>query len=213
MKKRIAIIAVLILIGLLFVGPVFGKTNDSIVLGEADESNTFSITASQTLIDLISNIGTRFVLEFADAKQDFSMTTPASELFSLINQIEDRFVIEFADKANFIPISYPKSIINDTTPPIISNIVAQPSDIITWTTDEYATSTVIYGINTVGDIGEVSDPLFTKQHEIPLPGLTPGVTYIYQVRSTDRSGNTRTSSVQSYTPQETIFIYLPITKK
>jgi hypothetical protein len=210
MKKRISIILFFLLIGLLFVVPVFGKTSNGFVLEGADDSNTFTITSSQTLLDLVSSIGTRIVLEYADGKNEFAINLPPSELSLLLNQIAPRFILEYSDKAKFTPLTYPKSIINDTNPPVITNVTALDTDIITWTTDEYSTSTVIYGINTVGDIGEISNSLFTKQHNIPLPGLTPGITYKYQVRSTDRSGNTSTSNTYSYTPKVTFYIYLPL---
>jgi len=54
----------------------------------------------------------------------------------------------------------------------------------------------------------VSDPLYAKQHEITLTGLTMGTTYYYKVCSTDRSGNTATSSEHSLTAQ--IPVYLPL---
>lgn len=212
MKKRIFLISFCLLIGLSFVVPVTGQTGN-IVLEGADESNTLSLTPSQTLINLVSDIGTRFVIEFSDAKHVFPLTSPPSEFFTLLEQVANRFVFQYANEANFIPVSYPKSIINDTSSPVIGSVAAQGNGIVTWTTDEFATSTVIYGTNLVVDTVEITDPLFTKQHRVVLTGLTPGEEYSYRVRSTDRSGNTSTSSEYSFTPQVSRSIYIPIVNR
>ena len=81
--------------------------------------------------------------------------------------------------------------------------------IITWATDEFATSTVLYGTQPGVYSQTVSDPLYTKQHSITLTGLPPGtMPYYYVVRSTDRSGNTATSSEYTFNTQP--FVYLPL---
>ena len=212
MKKNIFLISFSLLIWLSIVLPVSGQSG-SIVLERADESNTLSLTPSQTLINLVSDIGTRFVVEFSDAKHEFPLTSPPSGFFTLLEQVANRFVFQYANETNVIPVSYPKSIINDTSPPIISSVAAQSIGIITWKTDEYATSSVIYGTNTVVGLGEIIDPLYTKQHQVTLTGLTPGVTYKYKARSTDRSGNTRTSNEYSFTAQVSLSIYMPIVNR
>lgn len=209
MKTRIFIILLLILFAFSIVIPVSGQSG-SIVLGGADESNTFSMTSSQPLITLISNIGARFVIEFADAKHEFPLISPPTGLFTLIDQVANRFVLQYANDTNMIPVTFPKSIINDKTPPKISTVSAQGMGIITWTTDEYATSKVIYEPTIVADTVEINNPLFTKQHQVMLTGLTPGQEYTYRVSSTDRSGNTSTSSEFNFAPQESLTTYLPI---
>ena len=81
--------------------------------------------------------------------------------------------------------------------------------IITWATDEFATSTVLYGTQPGVYSQTVSDPLYTEQHKITLTGLPPGtIPYYYVVRSTDRSGNTATSSEYTFNTQP--FVYLPL---
>ncbi|MFO7742640.1 MAG: DNRLRE domain-containing protein, partial [Anaerolineae bacterium] len=82
----------------------------------------------------------------------------------------------------------------DTTPP---QIVAGPTvaelgateAVITWETDEVATSVVRY--DTVARLTrfEETGPAATMGHEVVLEGLTPSTTYHYIVRSTDAAGN------------------------
>lgn len=88
----------------------------------------------------------------------------------------------------------------DTTPPIIANVsatdVTETTAIITWTTDEPATSRVEWRPAP----GSCNGPLWilTKEesqlvtsHSIILKqaGLGPGSTYIYWVQSKDANGN------------------------
>lgn len=209
MKKIFLLLSIFILVGLAIVHPVSGQSG-SIVLNGADESNTYSMTSSQSLSTLISNIGARFVIEFADGKHEFPLISPPPRLFTLINQVENRFVLQYANDTNMIHVSFPKLIINDNIPPQISAVSAKGMGVITWTTDEYATSTIIYEPVIVADDIEISNPLFTKQHQIMLTGLTPGQKYTYRVSSTDRSGNTSTSSEFNFEPQESLTTYLPI---
>jgi hypothetical protein len=84
----------------------------------------------------------------------------------------------------------------DTTAPIISAVNANPGSttaIITWTTDENATSRVDYGTSSSSLTLNVSDSTLTTTHSITLPGLTPGTTYFYRVTSADAANNSTTS--------------------
>ena len=134
-------------------------------------------------------------------------------LLDKFSEVATRIIVQFADNLNQMSMTYPIELFDDNTPPNISNVSAKGMGIITWTTDEYATSTVIYGTQLVEDSGEISDPLYTKQHQVSLPGLTPGTTYYYQVRSTDRSDNTSTSKQHSFTAQVSLSIYIPIVSR
>ena len=125
-----------------------------------------------------------------------------------------RFVFEFAKANRYITLSFPVDLINDTTPPQGSNITVRPagetSTTITWTTDEYADSTVKCGTQPGNYTMTFSDPLYVKQHSITLTGLTPGTTYYCICRSTDQSGNTYQSQEFSFEQAEETFIYLPL---
>jgi peroxiredoxin len=84
----------------------------------------------------------------------------------------------------------------DETPPAISGInvsnITESSAIITWQTDETATSQVNYGkTETYGST--MLDEKLTIPHTVTLTGLDDGTTYNFQVISKDSSGNTATS--------------------
>ena len=91
---------------------------------------------------------------------------------------------------------------NDTTPPVISNINANPTHNtceITWSTDEPASSVVVYGTSSSNlDKQKVSSG-YTTSHSVTLTGLTPETTYYYRVKSADQSGNQSNSDVYSFT--------------
>ena len=52
---------------------------------------------------------------------------------------------------------------------------------------------------------------YAKVHEVTLPGLTPGVTYFYQIVATDLSGNQTTSPVYQIAGE--LRLYLPAVRK
>jgi hypothetical protein len=86
----------------------------------------------------------------------------------------------------------------DTTPPVISAIVAAPADdgqnaTITWTTDEGSTSHVDYGTSSGALTSSVNDNSIVRSHSMPLTGLTPMTTYYYRVTSVDAFANSGTS--------------------
>ena len=101
----------------------------------------------------------------------------------------------------------------DTTPPKISKVAHDTTDptetsaIITWVTDEPASSQVVYG--TVASYGSVSpstpqhDPSSgtsegVTNHSVTLSGLTKGTTYHYKVKSKDAAGNLAESSDRTF---------------
>ena len=95
----------------------------------------------------------------------------------------------------------------DITPPTISNVLASVADnttvIISWETDELASSQVEYG--TTDAYGSLSpstpqnDPSSgtstgVVNHSITLSGLETNTTYYYRVKSKDAAGNEATST-------------------
>jgi len=85
----------------------------------------------------------------------------------------------------------------DTTPPsITAGPAAAPGDcsaVITWTTDEPATSVVGYGLS--GSYGQNANVAgLTRNHSVTLSGLSSGILYHYKVSSADSAGNGPTQS-------------------
>ena len=90
----------------------------------------------------------------------------------------------------------------DTTAPVISVVQNTPTSIsavITWLTDEAATSAVLYGIDSNNMTGQASTDGLTTSHTVTLTNLDPSTTYYYKLQSTDISNNTATGAVLSFT--------------
>ncbi|MFQ5598287.1 MAG: hypothetical protein ACE5GK_09580, partial [Nitrospiria bacterium] len=90
----------------------------------------------------------------------------------------------------------------DTTPPAISGIttsnITAVGAVITWTTDEGATSKVEYGTTSAYGSSSSNTTLVTG-HSRTLSGLSDATTYRYRVVSQDAAGNTALSGDQTFT--------------
>ena len=94
----------------------------------------------------------------------------------------------------------------DETPPVIDELASSgttaTSTKITWSTDEEATSKVIYGTSTPltleNMIDMVSDGTLVTTHDQDVTGLTASTTYYYFAVSADAEGNAATSSEESF---------------
>lgn len=91
-------------------------------------------------------------------------------------------------------------------PPEISTVATQApgtsdtSIIISWSTDTYSTSQVLYGLssNNLDQETEV-DPILNKTHYVTISGLQPSTTYYYKVKSVDVYDNVSISEVKNFT--------------
>ena len=81
----------------------------------------------------------------------------------------------------------------DTTPPIITDIFVQVDNtgraLVTWTTDEPATTVVDYGLTSSYGSNQTSTSLVTN-HAVILQNLVLESTYHFRVTSADAAGNT-----------------------
>lgn len=85
----------------------------------------------------------------------------------------------------------------DTTPPVIKNVSSssetETGAIVTWTTNEPATSAIEYGKET--DYGlTASSAELTTEHSLTLGNLQPNTAYHFQVTSSDKVGNQASSA-------------------
>lgn len=90
----------------------------------------------------------------------------------------------------------------DETPPIISGVSAVPGSLsatINWTTDEAATTEVLYGTSPDSLDQTYSGSSLVMTHSASLTGLSALTTYYFRARSRDAAGNTSTTEVQSFT--------------
>ena len=96
----------------------------------------------------------------------------------------------------------------DVTPPGISNLSTSTVTIssinISWTTDEPATTQVLYSIdNSLSNLQGVTG--YATSHQVTLVGLSANTTYKFKVKSCDASNNCSLSATSTFTtsPQDT----------
>ncbi len=99
----------------------------------------------------------------------------------------------------------------DNVPPVISNVFSYArvtTAVITWETNEPATSQVEYGLtNQYGSLTPI-DIRLVRKHKVLITGLTPGTRYHFRVRSKDAAENEGMSddytfTTRSFGPQNT----------
>ena len=95
------------------------------------------------------------------------------------------------------------TVVNDTTPPVISAMravnVGPYGATITWTTNEASDSQVEYGPTTVYARSTARNASLVTSHPQTLSGLTAGTLYHYRVKSQDAAGNLATSGDGTFT--------------
>ncbi|MCG3110724.1 MAG: fibronectin type III domain-containing protein [Candidatus Manganitrophus sp. SB1] len=95
----------------------------------------------------------------------------------------------------------------DTTAPTLSNIaasnIASTSTVITWSTNETATSQVEYGTTTSYGASSALGATPVTSHSRTLSSLSPATTYNYRVISQDGAGNISVSGNRTFTTSAT----------
>lgn len=91
----------------------------------------------------------------------------------------------------------------DQTPPIITGLsvgsITDTSALVTWTTNELATTGVRFGPQGGAITGQAGVPGLRTSHSVLVTGLTPGTTYALYADSTDASGNTGAAGATPFT--------------
>jgi phosphodiesterase/alkaline phosphatase D-like protein len=91
----------------------------------------------------------------------------------------------------------------DTTPPVISGVTASnmsnTAGIITWATNESASSQVEYGTTTSYGSSTTLDSTLVSSHSSTLSSLTATTLYHYRVKSADAAGNLAVSGDNTFT--------------
>lgn len=169
---------------------------------------------SSALQGLFGQVQLRIFFLTANTNRHAGLSTPPAALQGLLSAVQPRVIIQAAKTNRSNALSYPIGLIGDSTPPQISAIagVRQGSTAtISWSTNEFATSTVLYGTQSGNLTQSVSDPLYIEQHQVALTGLSSGATYYYRVRSVDLSGNVAQSQERVLTAQA--FLFMPLIRR
>ncbi|MBE3137916.1 MAG: PGF-pre-PGF domain-containing protein [Thermoplasmata archaeon] len=107
------------------------------------------------------------------------------------------------DNAGNIATAVNDTIILDTAAPTFSSVssgsVSQTGATITWTTNEIATSQVLYGLTTSYGSHTTLDSTKVTSHSQAITGLSAGSTYHYKVASIDSAGNNGSSTDSTFT--------------
>jgi hypothetical protein len=194
---------------------LIAQTVPRIVFQHAYENRHITLAAvPSALRTLIDAVDARIVFQHAHANQHIALTPAPTALRNLVDAIAPRIVFQHAQANRSLALGYPIALVGDSTPPQVSQItVAALGDdgaLITWTTNEFADSTVQCGTLPGAYTMTFYDPLYVTQHAVTVTGLTVGTTYYCRCSSTDLSGNATLSQEFNFEQAETRFIYLPL---
>jgi len=104
----------------------------------------------------------------------------------------------------------------DTAPPVIMNVSVTPAQrgaTVRWTTDEPASSRVIYGQGlTLSLAASRGCGAAASSHQVDLGGLLPGAPHSYRVESRDGAGNVAVSETAFFTTRASslLTLYIPL---
>ncbi|MFZ2358686.1 MAG: fibronectin type III domain-containing protein [Anaerolineae bacterium] len=193
-------------------GSVTSSVGPRVLMANANTQRQVPLTGpTSALQGVFSQVQPRIVFLTANTNRHAGLSTPPTALQSLFSAVQPRVIIQAAKTNRSNTLSYPVALIGDTTQPQISAIAASrqgSTATVSWTTNEFADSTVLYGTQSGNLTQTVSDPLYVKQHEMALSGLASGVAYYYRVRSVDRSGNVALSQERVLQGQSLLFVPL-----
>ncbi len=100
-------------------------------------------------------------------------------------------------------VSVTVTVNNDTTPPVLSNIVTSSitagGATLTWSTDEASDSQAEFGLTAVYGSTSALNAALDTAHSVSLTGLTNGTLYHLRVRSRDAAGNLAVSGDITFT--------------
>lgn len=134
------------------------------------------------------------------------ITSHAQSLTGLLPSTTYHYRVISKDAAGNVATSgdntFVTAAVPDTTPPLISGIVSSnisgTGAVITWSTNEAATSQVEYGASTAYGSTSALNSTFVISHSRSLNGLSPATTYHFRVISRDAAGNIRTSGDNTF---------------
>ncbi len=191
-------------------GEVVGSVRPRVVTENANTQRQEPLAIpSSTLQGLFSQVQPRVTFQFANSSRYASLASPPGALQTLFNAVRPRVVFAAANSNRSATLSYPVALIGELTQPQISAIAANrqgSTAAVSWTTDEFADSAVLYGAQSGNLSQTASDPLYVKQHQVTLTGLASGATYYYRVRSVDLSGNVALSQERVLQGQSFLFV-------
>lgn len=127
---------------------------------------------------------------------DLTGLTPATLYHFIVSSTDATFLTATSGDQTFTTAG------GDLTPPVISNVqvvnITDTSALVTWTTDEPATSLVTYGSTIAYGSAALTAGLVTS-HAVQLNGLSPSTLYHFFVTSADADANAASSGDAVFT--------------
>ena len=161
--------------------------SDSLVVYSTEELDVATATSTESDPTMVTG---HFV--------SLSGLAPETTYYLMVKSTVDASTTVESSQTSFTTLAVP-----DTTAPIITDVatssVATSSAVIGWTTDEAATSKVIYATVSLGSDFDVSDSSLVTSHSLELTGLATSTEYFFIVESEDEAGNAATSTEDSFT--------------
>lgn len=163
------------------------------------DANREELLVNSTILNgLLEQVADRVFIQYADANR-IAMLMNNTALNDVLQQAEDRVYFQFADAGRRFELERPCDLLGDDVPPtVVGGITAQKVAgelVISWTTDEDATTVVEYGTVSGSYTDSVSDGWIVTEHVVNLGDLPDG-TYYFRVQSTDGCANTFVSQEQ-----------------
>ncbi|MBC8520935.1 MAG: fibronectin type III domain-containing protein [Candidatus Syntrophoarchaeum sp.] len=170
-----------------------------------------NLNLSAGLVNVTCSVTPRILVEYANSIYRNDLKDIPTDLANLTKAVPPKIIIEYANSNYYEKLIFPKELMNDTTPPIITNItvtdITDNSATIKWDTDEFSNSLVKYGKESGVYTESEEDSLFVKNHLVELTGLSAGTCYYFVVNSTDQSENSAESSEYSFTTSGELKIF------
>lgn len=204
---------------LLFVQrPAAGQPGVTIPIAGADGNKPFGLTNSSGLNSAIASVAARPAVQFSQLLRNFLLAAPPATLQTQLNGVTPRISVQFSQAQRHFALSYPSGKLNDTTPPAMgspgSSVGNSGSSVtLTWSTNEFAQSTVAYGTQPGAPGQSVGETGFAVSHSVVLSGLTPATAYYYVITNVDRDGNSGSSGEASFVTVIDHKLYLPMVRR
>jgi hypothetical protein len=167
-----------------------GSVTVTLETGVTDRTCTFSVSNSTT--------GTcNYTVQAGDTSGDLTV----SSISGTIADQQTNGLVNFSPTTN---LAANKAIVIDTSGPTFSLVTSNPdttSAVISWTTNEAASSLLDYGLTSSYGVttSETNTSPRVTEHTVTLSGLLSCITYHYRVQSTDASSNTVTDTDRTFT--------------
>ncbi len=95
-RKAILLLAVVLSV-LAFAIPTASRSNDHIIINNADEVREASVSVSQDLVDSLAGVRPRIVLQYANQLRPVGLVAVPSSLKTLLDQVSDRIIVQYAN--------------------------------------------------------------------------------------------------------------------